>query len=126
MEDNQGNDLAIREAEAISSPKISMRPSPLPGLRRNQMAPIESKPTARLEKPHREQSEAPPSARVRVVKAKVGAQSRLPRLCKRFAALALLIIGGAALMTNADYITSDNAVVTAHVVSLRSPIEGLV
>ena len=29
-------------------------------------------------------------------------------------------------MTNADYITSDNAVVTAHVVSLRSPIEGLV
>jgi hypothetical protein len=93
MEDDQGNDLAIREAEAMSSPKISMRPSPLPGLRRNQTAPIESKPTARLEQPHTPQSEAPPSARVSIVKPKLGAQSGLPRLCKRLAAVALLIIG---------------------------------
>jgi multidrug resistance efflux pump len=126
MEDNQGNDLAIREAQPISSPKISPRPSPLLGLRRNQMTVSASEPTARLGHPQTPPSDASTSARVSPAKPKHGAQSGLPRLGKRLAAIALLLVGGAALMTNANYITSDNAVVTAHVVSLRSPIEGLV
>jgi multidrug resistance efflux pump len=54
------------------------------------------------------------------------AQSRLLRQGKRILAVALLGVGCAALLTNASYITSDNAVVTAHVVSLRTSIEGLV
>lgn len=53
-------------------------------------------------------------------------RARLAWLLKRGAALALLAIGAAALLTNATYVTSDNAVVTAHVVSLRAPIEGVV
>jgi multidrug resistance efflux pump len=139
MEDDQRNDFAIQDpatseqpglrsqAASISSPKVSTQARPVPGLRRNQTALSEPEPTARLGHPQTPQSDAPPpAARGSPVRPKQVAKSGLPRLGKRLAAVALLLVGGAALMTNADYITSDNAVVTAHVVSLRPPIEGLV
>jgi multidrug resistance efflux pump len=48
------------------------------------------------------------------------------RWSKRAAAVAVLVTGAGALTTNAGYVTSDNAVITTHLVSLRSPIEGIV
>ncbi len=53
-------------------------------------------------------------------------RSRLPGWLKPLVAIGLLGTGGAALLANSNYVTTDNAVVTAHVVSLRAPIEGLV
>jgi multidrug resistance efflux pump len=47
-------------------------------------------------------------------------------LLKRATLLGLLALGAMVFLANAAYVTSDNAVVTAHVVSLRSPIEGIV
>ncbi len=47
-------------------------------------------------------------------------------LLKRCTLLGLLALGATVFLANAAYVTSDNAVVTAHVVSLRSPIEGIV
>ncbi len=48
------------------------------------------------------------------------------RLLKRGLALMLLALGGSAFVAASGFVTSDNAVVTAHVVSLRAPIEGIV
>lgn len=50
----------------------------------------------------------------------------ITRWSKRVAAVAVLVTGAGALTTNAGYVTSDNAVITTHLVSLRSPIEGIV
>jgi multidrug resistance efflux pump len=53
-------------------------------------------------------------------------RSGIIRWSKRAAAVAVLVTGAGALTTNASYVTSDNAVITAHLVSLRSPVEGVV
>jgi multidrug resistance efflux pump len=136
-QDDQHIDLAIRNADgpepdrrlqaaSLLLPKSTTQAPPAPGLRRRNTVPTGPDPTARLEQPQAPQPEAPAAASVRPPQPKPRARSRLGRLGKCLAAVALLSIGGAALLTNARYITSDNAVVTAHVVSLRTPIEGFV
>jgi multidrug resistance efflux pump len=140
MDDSiQDNDLsrqtAIRPAQpdlsaqvaSLLSAKVSTQPPPMARPRRTLQGQPKPEPTARADDTQVPQPEAPPSPRTVPAHPKPAAKfPRLPRFAKRIAAVALLGIGTAALMTNANYISSNNAVVTAHVVSLRAPIEGLV
>jgi multidrug resistance efflux pump len=99
----------------------------MPRPRRTLKSQNRPEPTARVEHPQAPQKDVPASPPTVPASPKPVAKFRsLPRFGKRLAAVALLGIGCAALMTNANYISSNNAVVTAHVVSLRAPIEGLV
>ncbi len=66
---------------------------------------------------------APPLSRPAPVQPR---RATVLRWSKRAIAVALVGIGASAMVTNASYVTSDNAVVTAHLVSIRAPIEGVV
>jgi multidrug resistance efflux pump len=137
-QDDQYIDLAIPDADgpgppngrlqadSVLLPKISTQAPPAPGFRRRIRSLAEPDPAARVEQPQAPKSDTPPAPNVKPPQPQPAARSRLGRLGKCLTAVALLSIGGAALLTNASYITSDNAVVTAHVVSLRTPIEGFV
>ena len=66
---------------------------------------------------------APPLSRPAPVQPR---RATVLRWVKRAIAFALVAIGASAMVTDASYVTSDNAVVTAHLVSIRAPIQGVV
>jgi multidrug resistance efflux pump len=69
---------------------------------------------------------APPAPAPQLAKPPQAKPRNYRRLAKRGAALALVAIGVYAMVSDSYYVASNNAVVSTYVISLRTPIDGVV